>query len=418
MERRVLIQCLHTTTRPLTPVRGVEFFQGTLDSTDEIESARVFDTTLRDGEQSPGTSFSYDDKRQIASILDDMGTHVIEAGFPVNSDAEFEAVRDIASSTSTTTCGLARVVDKDIDAALDSGVEMVHTFVSTSDVQIEDSMHATRDEVVQRAVESVERVVETGTTCMFSPMDATRTDEGFLIDVIEAVSEAGVDWINIPDTCGVATPTRFKAMIEKVRAHTDARIDVHTHDDFGLATANALAGIEAGADQAQVSVNSIGERAGNAAYEEFVMAVESLYQTETGIDTTRIAELSNVVEEKSGMETPGNKPVVGANAFSHESGIHAAGVIENSDTFEPGVMTPEMVGAERRLVMGKHTGTHSVRERLHELGFSPTDEQVRAVTRRVKDYGAEKRQITVDDLERFAEEADVERQGDQEEVRV
>ncbi|QFU81373.1 2-isopropylmalate synthase [Natronorubrum aibiense] len=383
-----------------------------------MESARVFDTTLRDGEQSPGTSFSYDDKRQIASILDEMGTHVIEAGFPVNSDAEFEAVRDIASSTQATTCGLARVVDADIEAALDSGVEMVHTFVSTSDVQIEDSMHTTRDEVVQRAVDAVERVTETGTTCMFSPMDATRTDEQFLIDVIEAVTEAGVDWINIPDTTGVATPTRFKAMIKKVAAHTDARIDVHAHDDFGLATANALAGIEAGADQAQVSVNSIGERAGNAAYEEFVMAVESLYQTDTGIDTTRITELSEIVEEKSGMGTPGNKPIVGDNAFSHESGIHAAGVIENSDTFEPGVMTPEMVGAKRRLVMGKHTGTHSVRERLHERGFDPTDEQVKAVTRRVKDYGAEKRRVTVDDLERFAKEAGVERQTEEEEVRV
>ncbi|QLG51175.2 2-isopropylmalate synthase [Natrinema halophilum] len=402
----------------MTPVRGVEFFQGTLDSTDEIESARVFDTTLRDGEQSPGTSFSYDDKRQIASVLDEMGTHVIEAGFPVNSDAEFEAVRDIASSTSSTTAGLARVVDGDIEAALDSGVEMVHVFVSTSDVQIEDSMHATREEVVQRAVESVERVKEAGVTCMFSPMDATRTDEEYLIEVIEAVSDAGTDWINIPDTCGVATPTRFRAMIEKVLAHTDARVDVHTHDDFGLATANALAGIEAGASQAQVSVNSIGERAGNAAYEEFVMAVESLYQTDTGIDTTRITELSEIVEEKSGMPTPGNKPVVGGNAFSHESGIHAAGVIENSDTFEPGVMTPEMVGAERRLVMGKHTGTHSVRERLVECGFDPTDEQVTAVTRRVKDYGAEKRRVTVDVLERFAEEAGVERQQDQEEVRV
>ncbi|EMA29165.1 2-isopropylmalate synthase [Halobiforma haloterrestris] len=346
-----------------------------------------------------------------------MGTHVIEAGFPVNSDAEFEAVRDIASSTSTTTCGLARVVDKDVEAALDSGVEMVHTFVSTSDVQIEDSMHATRAEVRERAVESVERVKEAGATCMFSPMDATRTDEDFLIDVVEAVSEVGVDWINVPDTCGVATPGRFRELIAKVGEHTDARIDVHTHDDFGLATANALAGIEAGADQAQVSVNSIGERAGNAAYEEFVMSVESLYQTDTGIDTTRITELSEVVAEKSGMDTPGNKPIVGDNAFSHESGIHAAGVIENSDTFEPGVMTPEMVGAERRLVMGKHTGTHSVRERLEDRGFAPSDEEVRAVTRRVKDYGAEKRRVTVGDLERFAEEADVPRRTDDESER-
>ena len=412
----ILIQCLHQTAPPLTPVRGIEFFQGTLDSTKEIESARVFDTTLRDGEQSPGTSFSYDDKRQIAAILDEMGTHVIEAGFPVNSDAEFEAVRDIASSTSSTTCGLARVVDGDIEAALDSGVEMVHTFVSTSDVQIEDSMHATREEVVQSAVEAVERITEAGATCMFSPMDATRTDEEFLIDVIEAVTEAGTDWINIPDTTGVATPGRYYDLIEMVTDHTDAYIDVHTHDDFGLATANALSGIEAGAHQAQVSVNSIGERAGNAAYEEFVMAVESLYQCDTGIDTTRIIELSQIVEEKSGMPTPGNKPVVGDNVFSHESGIHAAGVIENPDTFEPGVMTPEMVGAQRRLVLGKHTGTHSVRERLIEQGFDPTEEEVRAVTRRVKDYGAQKERVTVADLERFAEEEGVVRT--REEVRA
>ncbi len=412
------VQCLIQTLIPLTPVRGVEFFQGTLDSTDEIETARVFDTTLRDGEQSPGTSFSYNDKRAIASVLDEMGTHVIEAGFPVNSDAEFEAVRDIAASTNATTCGLARVVDKDIEAALDSGVEMVHIFVSTSDVQIEDSMHATREDVLSRAVESVARVTEAGATCMFSPMDATRTDEAFLADVIEAVTEAGTDWINIPDTCGVATPRRFYDLIKKVGEHTDAQIDVHTHDDFGLATANALAGIQAGAAQAQVSVNSIGERAGNAAYEEFVMAVESLYQGDTGIDTTRIMELSQMVEEKSGIPVTGNKPVVGDNAFSHESGIHAAGVIENSDTFEPGVMTPEMVGAKRRLVMGKHTGTHSVRQRLEDVGFEPTDEQVRAITRRVKDYGAEKRSITVDDLERFAEDEGVTRNTDREEVRI
>ncbi len=345
-----------------------------------------------------------------------MGTHVIEAGFPVNSEAEFEAVREIAASTSTTACGLARVVDADVEAALETGVEMVHAFASTSDVQIEDSMHATREEVIERSVAAVERIVEAGATCMFSPMDATRTDEAFLIEVIEAVTEAGTHWINVPDTCGVATPHRFADLIETVTAHTDARVDVHTHDDFGLATANALAGIEAGADQAQVSVNSIGERAGNAAYEEFVMAVESVYQADTGIDTTRIAELSRIVETASGVGTPVNKPVVGANAFSHESGIHAAGVIENADTFEPGVMTPEMVGARRRLVMGKHTGTHSVRERLRERGYAPTDEQVRTVTRRVKDYGADKREVTVADLDRFAEEAGVVRE--REEVRA
>ena len=344
-----------------------------------------------------------------------MGTHVIEAGFPVNSETEFEAVRDIADAASkSTVCGLARVVDKDIESALDSGVDMVHVFASTSDVQLQDSMHATRQEALERSVEAVERVKDAGVTCMFSPMDATRTDEQFLIDIIEAVSGVGVDWINIPDTVGVATPRRFYDMIETVCSHTDAEVDVHTHDDFGLAAANALSGYEAGATQSQVSVNGIGERAGNAAYEEVVMALESLYDVDTDIDTTRITELSRIIEEKSGITTPANKPVVGDNAFSHESGIHAAGVIENADTFEPGVMTPEMVGATRELVLGKHTGTHSVRERLEDAGFDPTDAEVREVTRMVKDRGAQQEQITFERLKEFARDVGVKR----EEVRI
>ena len=400
------------TTRIRREPRRIEFFQGTLDSTSEITDARIFDTTLRDGEQTPRTSFSYEDKREIAALLDEMGTHVIEAGFPVNSDAEFEAVRDIVDASSTTICGLARVVEEDVEAALDSGVDMVHVFVSTSDVQLEDSMHATRTDAAERAVESVERVKEAGVECMFSPMDATRTDEGFLLDIVEQTVDAGADWINIPDTTGVATPTRFQKMVGnvvEVAGAGGARVDVHTHDDFGLASANALAGYEAGASQAQVSVNGIGERAGNAAYEEVVMALRSLYDVDTGIDTTKITELSRIIEEKSDVPVPGNKPVVGANAFSHESGIHAAGVIENSDTFEPGVMTPEMVGATRELVLGKHTGTHSVRERLIEAGFDPTDEEVTEVTRRVKDFGAEAQRVTMSELEKFAREVGVDR---------
>ena len=336
-----------------------------------------------------------------------MGTHVIEAGFPVNSEPEFEAVSDIAAATDATTCGLARVVDTDVEAAIDAGVDMVHVFVSTSDVQLQDSMHASRDEAIERAVHCVEMVRDAGLEVMFSPMDATRTNESFLVRVVEAVSEAGVDWINIPDTCGVATPSRFADLIRLVGEHTDARIDVHTHDDFGLASANAMSGFEAGAHQAQVSVNGIGERAGNAAYEEVVMSAESLYNVETGIDTTRITELARLVEEKSDIPIPVNKAVVGRNAFAHESGIHAAGVMENTDTFEPGVMTPEMVGASREFVLGKHTGTHSVRKRLEDAGYEPTDSQVRAVTKRVKEFGAEKQRVTDSVIERFAEEVGV-----------
>ena len=409
--------CLTTTRRTRRTPRRIEFFEGTLDSTDEIESVRLFDTTLRDGEQSPRTSFDYNDKRAIAELLDEMGTHVIEAGFPVNSEPEFEAVSDIAAATDATTCGLARVVEKDVQAAIDAGVDMVHVFVSTSDVQLQDSMHASREEAVDRAVSSVEQVREAGLEVMFSPMDATRTDEDFLVEVVEAVSEAGVDWINIPDTCGVATPSRFADLISLVGDHTDARIDVHTHDDFGLAAANALSGFEAGAAQAQVSVNGIGERAGNAAFEEVVMSAESLYDVDTGIDTTRITEIARLIEEKSGIPIPVNKAVVGDNAFAHESGIHAAGVMENTDTFEPGVMTPEMVGASREFVLGKHTGTHSVRKRLQELDYEPSDSEVRAVTKLVKEFGAEKEQVTDSVITRFAEEVGVS-EAESEEVRV
>ena len=400
---------------PPVPTGGNEFFQGTLAAHGEIETARIFDTTLRDGEQTPRTSFSYDDKREIAAVLDEMGTHVIEAGFPVNSQAEFEAVRDIAEATRTTVCGLARVVEKDIEVALDSGVDLVHVFVSTSDVQIEDSMHSTREDVKRRAIESIEMVVDAGVDVMFSPMDATRTDTDFLIEIVEAVTEAGTDWINVPDTTGVATPTRFANLIRHIAEHTDAYIDVHTHDDFGLASANALAGFEAGAHQAQVSVNGIGERAGNAAYEEVIMSLESLYGIDTGIDTTKIMELSRLVEDRSDVPTPANKPVVGANAFSHESGIHAAGILENAATFEPGVMTPEMIGATRSLVLGKHTGTHSVRRFLEDAGYDPTDDEVREVTVLVKEYGAQKNRVTMADVERFARQVGI---SQYEEVRV
>ena len=402
--------------RPRRIPRRVEFFEGTLATTSEIETTRVFDTTLRDGEQSPRTSFSPADKHEIAALLDEMGTHVIEAGFPVNSDTEFEIVRDVAASTTATTCGLARVVDGDIEAALDAGVDLVHIFVSTSDVQIDDSMHSSREAVIENSVASIERVREAGVPVMYSPMDATRTHQGYLKGVLEAVSAAGIDWLNIPDTCGVGTPMRMKDLVRFVDEHVNARIDVHCHDDFGFAGANTLAGFEAGAAQAQVSVNGIGERAGNAAYEEVVMAAESLYGVDTGIDTTRLTELSRLVEAKSDMPVPANKPVVGQNAFSHESGIHAAGVIENSDTFEPGVMTPEMVGATRELVLGKHTGTHSVRERLVAAGFRPSDEDVQQVTRQVKDFGAEKQRVTADVLSRFAREAGVPHESEESEV--
>ena len=365
-----------------------------------VNNVSIFDTTLRDGEQSPGTSFSFDDKLRIAEALDEMGVHVIEAGFPINSDEEFEAVSEIAATSENTVCGLARVHEQDLDAALNADVDLVHTFVSSSDIQIEKSMDSSREEVLEMTADAVSHVKDHGVDCMFSPMDATRTDFEYLVDIVRTAKEAGADIVNIPDTVGVIRPTAMHRLISALREEVDVPYDVHTHDDFGLAAANALAGIEAGAVQCQVSVNGIGERAGNAALEEVVMSLESIYNVDTGIDTTEIYDLSKTVERLSGIPLPQNKPIVGDNAFSHESGIHAAGVIEDSSTFEPGIMGPEDVGHQRRLVMGKHTGTHSVRETLEEAGYEPDDDDVREITKRIKSMGGKGK--TVSDADVFA----------------
>jgi 2-isopropylmalate synthase len=368
-----------------------------------VTDVSIFDTTLRDGEQSPGTSFSFDDKLRIAETLDDMGVDVIEAGFPINSDEESEAVSEIAARSENTVCGLARVHEQDLDAALNADVDLVHTFVSSSDIQIEKSMDSTREEVLEMTHDAVSHVKDHGVDCMFSPMDATRTDFEYLVEIVETAEEAGADIVNIPDTVGVIRPTAMHRLVSALREEVDVPYDVHTHDDFGLAAANALAGIEAGAVQCQVSVNGIGERAGNAALEEVVMSLESIYNVDTGIDTTEIYDLSKTVERLSGIPLPQNKPIVGDNAFSHESGIHAAGVIEDSSTFEPGIMGPEDVGHQRRLVMGKHTGTHSVRETLEEAGYEPDEDDVREITKRIKSMGGKGKKVSDADVFAIAE---------------
>ncbi|MFP4632137.1 MAG: 2-isopropylmalate synthase [Halobacteriota archaeon] len=380
-----------------SPGKGIVFWEHSVDS------VSVFDTTLRDGEQSPGTSFSLDDKLRIADALDDVGVHVIEAGFPINSDEEFEAVEEIAARSTNDVCGLARVNQEDLDAAMDAEVDLVHTFVSSSDIQIDKSLDSSREEVLDMTRDAVRHVKDHGFDCMFSPMDATRTEFDYLVEIVETAAEAGADIVNIPDTVGVIRPTAMHRLISALRDEVDVPYDVHTHDDFGLAAANALAGIEAGAVQCQVSVNGIGERAGNAALEEVVMSLESIYDVDTGVDTTGIYDLSKTVERLSGIPLPQNKPVVGSNAFSHESGIHAAGVIEDSSTFEPGIMTPEMVGHHRRLVMGKHTGRHSVRETLEEAGYDPSDDDVTEITRRVKSMGGKGKRVSDDDVFAIAE---------------
>jgi 2-isopropylmalate synthase len=363
----------------------------------------VFDTTLRDGEQMPGLAFSVKDKLTLAHKLAQLGVGVIEAGFPANGPEEAEAVRRIAAEVPATVCAMARVVPADIDAALEAGAQMVDLFVSTSPIQMSRSMHTTPEQVLAKTRQAVERVKRAGRLAMFTPMDATRSEPRFLRRVCRAAAEAGADWIGLTDTVGVATPESIAVMVASIRQAVRTPISIHCHDDFGLATANTLAAVNAGAAMVQVCLNGLGERAGNASLEEVVMALSCLARRQTGVDPSRLYEASRLLEHLSGVALPPNKPVVGANAFTHESGIHAAGVTQDSSTFEPGLMTPEMVGHRRRLVIGKHAGKHGIASALAEAGLHPSPEDLAEIVTRVRALGAKGKQVMSADLFAIAE---------------
>lgn len=369
-----------------------------------MRKVSVFDTTLRDGEQTPGVSFPLNYKIQIAKQLDKLGVDVIEAGFPIASKGEFEAVKTIANlGLNAKVCGLARIVKQDIDAALDAEVDMVHIFISTSKIQIEHTIKKSRDEIVEMAVDAVEYIKDHGRICMFSAMDATRTEIDYLKTIYKAVEDAGVDIINIPDTVGIATPFKFYELVKELREHLKVPIDVHCHNDFGLATANTYAAVLAGADEVQVTVNGIGERAGNAALAEVVMILHSLEGIKTNIKTEYLVETSKLVERFSGIKIPPNTPIVGDNAFSHESGIHAHGVIKDAATFEPGVLTPEMVGHKRRIVIGKHAGRHQIKKMLEDAGYVVDEECLTKIVEKIKELGDRGKKVTDLDLFTIAE---------------
>ncbi|MEM2086829.1 MAG: 2-isopropylmalate synthase, partial [Archaeoglobaceae archaeon] len=297
---------------------------------------RIFDTTLRDGEQMPGVSLPPVYKVQIAKALDRLGVDVIEAGFPAISKGEFDAVKEISAlDLKAEVCGLARIVKEDIDSAINAGVDMVHVFTPTSRIQVEHTLKISREEIVKRSVECVEYVKAHGLKCMFSAMDATRTELDYLLQTYKAVEKAGVDIINVPDTVGVATPFKFYELVKKLKEELKVLIDVHCHNDFGLAVANSYSAVLAGADEVQVTVNGIGERAGNASLEQVVMILHSIEGIKTNIKTELLFDTSKLVERLTGVKMPPNMPIIGENAFSHESGIHAHGVIKESSTFEP-----------------------------------------------------------------------------------
>jgi 2-isopropylmalate synthase len=368
------------------------------------KSVKIFDTTLRDGEQTPSVALTVGEKVTIARQLDKLGVDIIEAGFPISSKGEKKAVSKIAEEGLTSkVCGLSRVLTNDIDACLDCDVDMVHTFVSTSDIQLEHTLKKSKEEVLQMAVNAVSYIKDHGVECLFSAMDATRTDVDYLIKIYKAVEEAGADIINIPDTVGVMIPPAMRLLTSEVYNAVKIPIDVHCHNDFGLAVANSLAAVEAGASEVQCTINGLGERAGNADLEEIVMSLTSIYGVKTNIKTQYLFETSKLVERLTGVKMPPNFPIVGENAFSHESGIHTHGVISKAETFEPGLMTPEMVGHKRRIVSGKHAGTHGVLAMLEEMGVKVNEEMLREITMRVKDLGDKGKRVTDADLKAIAE---------------
>jgi 2-isopropylmalate synthase len=344
-------------------------------------------------------SFTHEKKLEIARQLDRLGVNIIEAGFPISSAGEKASVKDIAHlGLDCTVCGLARVVKADIDACLDADVNMVHTFVSTSDIQRIHTIKKSREEVVDMAVEAVGYIKKHGLPCLFSAMDATRTDVDYLIEISKAAEGAGADILNLPDTVGVASPVTMKCLTAEVYENVKIPIAVHCHNDFGLAVANSLAAVEAGARQVQVTMNSLGERAGNADLAQTVMSLHSIYNARTSVRTQYLVEAARVVERFSGIPISPTQPVVGANAFSHESGIHSHGVIAESKTFEPGIMTPEMVGHQRRLVLGKHTGKHAVKKILNDSGLNPAEQELNDILERVKALGDKGKKVADVDL--------------------
>ena len=382
---------------------------------------RIFDTTLRDGEQSPGASLTSNEKLEIARGLAKLGVDVIEAGFPAASPDDLEAVRRIAKEIGNSTeseppiiCGLARTIKSDIDASWEAiqhaKKPRIHTFLATSEIHMKHKLRMDPEEVVEKVKEMVGYAKTLCDDVEFSPEDAGRSEPEFLYLVLGEAIKAGATTLNIPDTVGYTTPKEFGDLIAGIIEHTPgiekAIVSVHCHDDLGLATANTLAGLQAGARQAEVTINGIGERAGNTSLEEIAMALQTrkhVYGLETGIDSTQITRISRTVSNYTGMSVQPNKAIVGANAFAHEAGIHQDGMLKEQSTYE--IMRPETVGLNRSsLVLGKHSGRHALKVRLIELGYEIDGEELKTVFKRFKDLADKKKIITDADLEALAED--------------
>ncbi len=364
----------------------------------------IFDTTLRDGEQSPGASMNIPEKMEIAQALVDLGVDVIEAGFPIASPGDFEAVRQIAGVIKgPVICGLARCNDQDIDRAWEAlrhaERPRIHVFLATSAIHREFKLKMDKDEIVRRAVAAVERACRYTSDVEFSPEDAARTEIDFLCEVVRAAIAAGATTVNIPDTVGYATPSHMAGVIRTLRQRVDnidqAVISIHCHNDLGLAVANSLAAVEAGAGQIECTINGIGERAGNCSLEEVVMAIrtrQDAYRCTTGVVTQRLVPTSRLVSSITGMLVQRNKAIVGRNAFAHEAGIHQDGMLKEPSTYE--IMRPEDVGLSKTdLVLGKHSGRAALADRARVLGYHLTGEQLNAIFEQFKQLCDKKKEV-------------------------
>src|SRR5262245_13463241 len=374
----------------------------------------IFDTTLRDGEQSPGASMNLAEKLEVARALRDLGVDVIEAGFPMAAPGDFEAVQAVAREVhGPVICGLARCNPDDIDRAWEALHEAprprIHVFLATSAIHREFKLRMAKEEIVRRAVDGVKRAREYVEDVEFSPEDAARTELDFLAEVVERAIEAGATTVNIPDTVGYAVPSQYAAAIAHLKRHVRGIdrvvISVHCHNDLGMAVANSLAAVEQGARQIECTINGLGERAGNCALEEVVMAVRTradYFGVTTGINTRKLYPTSRLVSHVTGIVVQRNKAIVGQNAFSHEAGIHQDGMLKERSTYE--IMNPEDVGISRtELVLGKHSGRHALKQRILDLGYHLTDEQLQRVFDGFKTLADRKKVIYDGDIEALCE---------------
>jgi 2-isopropylmalate synthase len=369
----------------------------------------IFDTTLRDGEQSPGCSMTKDEKLHLGQLLDELGVDVIEAGFPIASKGDWDSVHEIAKQAKNSViCGLCRALPKDIEAAAEAlkpaHAHRIHTFISTSPLHMEHKLQMSPEKVLEKIKDSVSFARGFTDDVEWSAEDGSRTEDDFLCRAVETAIAAGATTINIPDTVGYSTPEemarQFRMLKERVPNIDKAILSTHCHNDLGLAVANSLAGLAAGARQAECTINGIGERAGNAALEEIVMAMRTRgdqYHFTNKIDTTKIFGLSQALFEVTGVAVQPNKAIVGANAFAHESGIHQDGMLKHAGTYE--IMTPDSVGVTKtNLVLGKHSGRHAFKARLEELGHKLEDDALNAAFKAFKTLADEKKVITDQDL--------------------